>query len=359
VSAGRFWLELARRLESQNNQGLSKMNQMSKLLKGKRIFIDTQAFRQARFAVSNPSFVKLRELCKARKLTLLTTEITRREIDANILEVAFEIKNAIEKIAVLQPDLVVFGQPAKQLTEIDLAKTLTKQVNEFFEGCGAVLVELPKTALATVLDLYFNRQPPFGEGKKKAEFPDAFVLEALKTKAGINDESVYVVSADPDYVNACEKNPHLENISSLSRFLDLYNGHAETISQVHATVTKNLKLIETKLQEIVETLQGGMRGLPGQVRIHSVKVVEILDTLVISCDGPTASVEFVSNVAVDASLETVFSEDFQPDFRRVCSAEVVSITLDFKFDPANTDVFEVQTYWAPTILSIAPPSAVR
>ena len=184
MSAGRFWLELARRLESQNNQGLSKMNQMSKLLKGKRIFIDTQAFRQARFAVSNPSFVKLRELCKARKLTLLTTEITRREIDANILEVAFEIKNAIEKIAVLQPDLVVFGQPAKQLTEIDLAKTLTKQVNEFFEGCGAVLVELPKTALATVLDLYFNRQPPFGEGKKKAEFPDAFVLEALKTKAG-------------------------------------------------------------------------------------------------------------------------------------------------------------------------------
>jgi hypothetical protein len=335
------------------------MNQISKLLKGKRVFVDTQAFRQARFAVSSPSFAKLRELCAARKLTLLTTEITRREIDANILEVASEIKNAIEKIAVLQPDIVLFGLPAKNLTEIDLAKALAKQVNDFFEGCHVEQVKLPRTALATVLDLYFNRQPPFGEHKKKAEFPDAFVLEALKTKAGLNSESVYVVSDDPDFANACTQNPHLKNIKTLSRFLDLYNGHADTINQVHATVTKNFKQIEKELQGIVESLQGVMRGMPGVVRIHSAKVVDILDTLVISCDGPTASVEFVCNVEVDASLETIFSEDFQPDFKRVDRTEVVSIALDFKFDPTNADVFEVQTYWAPAALSIESSSAVH
>ena len=57
------------------------MTLMSKLLNGKRVFVDTQVFRAARFAVSTPSFAKLRELCETRKLTLLTTEITRREIE--------------------------------------------------------------------------------------------------------------------------------------------------------------------------------------------------------------------------------------------------------------------------------------
>jgi hypothetical protein len=53
----------------------------------------------------------------------------------------------------------------------------------FFQDSEAEEIELPKSALKQVLDLYFARRPPFGEGKKKSEFPDAFVLEALKSKA--------------------------------------------------------------------------------------------------------------------------------------------------------------------------------
>lgn len=113
---------------------------MSKLLKGKRVFVDTQVFRQARFAVSNPSFTKLRELCEARKLNLLTTEITRREIDANIFEVAAEIQKTLRKAAGIitslgQPDIIVLGIPANKLTEDDLVKALSRQVNDFFEKC--------------------------------------------------------------------------------------------------------------------------------------------------------------------------------------------------------------------------------
>jgi len=328
---------------------------MSKLLKGKRLFVDTQVFREARFAVSNPAFAKLRELCEVRKLTLLTTDITRREINANIFEVASEFQKTLRNAAGIitslqQPDIIIFGVPAIKLTEDDLAKALARQVNEFFEKCQVVKVELPQTALPTVLDLYFGKKPPFGEGKKKAEFPDAFVLEALKSKSGINNEFVYVVSGDQDLANACKQHPHLEYVESLSRFLDCYNAHADTIKQVHATVKKNFKMIEKQLQNIVESLPGELQGRSGFVQLDSVELADILDILVVSCDGPTASVEFVCHVGVKALLEEMTSTDAQPDFRKIDQKEVVNITLEFKFDPANVQAFEVETYWSPVSL---------
>ncbi|MGO8837059.1 MAG: PIN domain-containing protein [Limisphaerales bacterium] len=327
---------------------------MSKLLKGKRVFVDTQVFREARFAVSNPAFAKLRELCEARKLTLLTTDITRREINANIVEVASEIQKTLRKAAGIitslgQPDIIVFGIPTNKLTEDDLVKALAKQVNDYFEKCQVEQVELPRTTLATVIDLYFKKQPPFSD-KKKSEFPDAFVLEALKSKAGINDEIVYVVSKDPDLANACKQHPYLECIETLPHFLDRYNAHADTINQVHATVKKNFKQIEKQLQDILESLPGELQDRSGFVQLNSVQLADILDTLVVSCDGPTASVGFVCHVEVKASLKVTDSTDAHSDFREIDQMEVVNITLEFKFDPANADVFEVETYWAPTSL---------
>jgi len=84
--------------------------------------------------------------------------------------------------------------------------------------------------------------------------------------------------------------------------------------------------------------------------LNSVQLVDILDTLVVSCDGPTASVEFVCHIDVKASLEIIAPTDAQQDFRNVDQMEIVNITLEFKFDPANVDVFEVENYWAPTSL---------
>jgi hypothetical protein len=332
------------------------MTLMSKLLNGKRVFVDTQVFRAARFAVSTPSFAKLRELCETQKLTLLTTEITRREIDAQIPEVAAEISKVLKKAAEFvsllhQPGIVVFGVPVNNLTMDELINALAKQINDFFEKCHVEQVKLPQTALATVLDLYFERKPPFGAGKKKAEFPDAFVLEALKSKAGLNDESVYVVSGDLDFADACKLHPHLEHVETLSHFLDRYNAHADTIKQVHATVKRNFKQIEKKLQDIIKSLPGELRDHAGFVQLNAVQLADILDTLVVSCDGPTASVEFVCHVDVKASLEISDPTDTQPDFRNVDQMEVVNITLEFKFDPANDEVFEVQTYWSPMSLS--------
>ena len=57
---------------------------MTKLLKGKHVFLDTTEFSHVRFDVGNPAFTEFRRLCRKRQFVLLTTDITKREVEAGM-----------------------------------------------------------------------------------------------------------------------------------------------------------------------------------------------------------------------------------------------------------------------------------
>jgi hypothetical protein len=265
---------------------------MSKLLKGKRVFIDTQVFRKARFGVASPAFKKLAAISKDRGVILITTSITKREIEAQIDEIAPEIKTAFGRAASLLlgfglPELIIRGSTASTFSETQVATLLKEFMADFFRDCSVEEIALPKDALSNTLDLYFQKRPPFGNAKKKSEFPDAFVLEALKSKAGVNGESVYVISEDPDLEAACKESPYLEHLPSVAHFLDLWNLHSNTIKQVRATLRDNSSRIHNELDRIVESISGEM-DTPGVVEMSHRKIADILDELVISCDASKA-----------------------------------------------------------------------
>jgi hypothetical protein len=334
---------------------------MSKLLKGKRVFIDTQVFRKASFGIAGPAFAKFAMLCEEREAILVTTKITRREIEAQIDEVAPEIRNIFTKAgrmasSLRQPEFVVLGFPSSQITDPQVAAAVKKLVQRFFEDCLAEEIELPKDALPTVLDLYFEKRPPFGAGKKKAEFPDALVLEALRAKAGINGESIYVISEDTDFAAACKECMHLEILPTLSHFLNCYNEHAETVKNVRATLRNNAKKIDQKLDDILNSLSGEL-DCAGSIQFAHRKIVDILDELVLSCYEDKASVEFVCFVEIDAWLEIRPRDNATPEYRHAEKHQAISLTLDFKFDPSNPSVFEVESYWAPQAITFSAHSA--
>jgi hypothetical protein len=338
--------------------------EMSKLLKGKKIFIDTQVFRKARFAVSAPAFAKLSQLCKNGEVVLVTTAITRREINAQITEMASEFRSTLAKaggiaISLGQPDIVIADIPATRISEQQVSLAFNTLVDSFFEECAAEHLELPISALQTVLDLYFDKKPPFGPGKKKAEFPDAFVLEALKAKAGMNEEALYVITEDFDFVNACTDCAHLVVLPTLSHFLDHYNAHLEAVNQVRATLKQNAMRIDERLESLLQGLPGDIRDCSGTVEFESREIVDVLDSLVISCDETHASVEFICFIEAAAWLEIPPSGgDAPPEYRRAEIRQSINITLEFRFDPRDPAVFELETYWAPQALLFSSHNAI-
>ena len=63
--------------------------------------------------------------------------------------------------------------------------------------------------LPLVLAAYFEKQPPFGHGKNKAEFPDALVLETLREWCAKNELNMAVVSLDQGVQAACAEDDDL------------------------------------------------------------------------------------------------------------------------------------------------------
>ncbi len=88
-----------------------------------------------------------------------------------------------------------------------------------------VKIEVDQVSVVEIFENYFSGAPPFGEGKKKDEFPDAFALLALQQEAKDRKKVIYVVSGDRDWENFCSlRSENLTCIKKLDKLL-------ETISQ--------------------------------------------------------------------------------------------------------------------------------
>ncbi|KJC60483.1 hypothetical protein UP10_12785 [Bradyrhizobium sp. LTSPM299] len=191
-------------------------------LETKDVFIDTEAYVRERFNWEAKTFTRIAELAKKRQIHVLTTSITKREVRNKINEALTHAQSALQKHEVVFEQLSIATDNAKD----GASERLLKSFDDFLKRVNATEVPLTQN-LETLFDDYFERVPPFSEGKK-SEFPDAAVVHALKQFAAQTKKSIYVVSGDRDLMSCCADGSNLIHASSLS----------EIISR--ATVTKKL-----------------------------------------------------------------------------------------------------------------------
>jgi len=130
-----------------------------------------------------------------------------------------------------------------------------------------------------VFERYFKQTPPFGGGGKKHEFPDAFVILAVEQWCKQNQESMYVVSGDQDFAEACAELNALHHFGKLDEFLDYFVQEYDSIlysyaNQLVAQFESNI--IEDLASEFVNL--GFFTDLPegevDQVEVRNVSIIE-------------------------------------------------------------------------------------
>ena len=222
-------------------------------LESRIIFIDTQAYMKMGLNFNHPALVSLLELCRTDDLYHLTTTVVKREVESKIQT---SIQDALSS-------LKGFRRKARLLEKIndENIRALFNHIDEdeiqrkaisVFEG---FLVESKSSILSAdsvnaeeVLELYFNKKHPFGENKKKSEFPDAISLFSVLNAVGT--EKVYVISDDPDLKGFCNSSTNLISIETLDEFLDLYNGHESAITEL---VKKYLSSLDAYMKSRIES----------------------------------------------------------------------------------------------------------
>jgi len=196
-------------------------------LASRTVFIDTSIYVQNKYDVGSPKFNTIQTLAAAGALELLTTDITNSEVESHISsdvdEAIGALNKAKKKAAVLRP-LVGEEQVSGIFASLDadaLASAIRDRFRAFLSTSGAETLEASAQPAGPVFESYFAGHAPFGPGKKKSEFPDAFVVSALEEKAKEQKQKALVVAQDPDFERTCEHSEHLVFVPSIRQLAEL------------------------------------------------------------------------------------------------------------------------------------------
>ena len=188
-------------------------------LKTDAVWIDADVYRAARFDWGSRQFTELTALAGRGLIQVIETEITRREIMSLMREMWLETSKAVQSNAAAMKQLGLQDAVAVLSDEEASLKAMVSAYDWWLIGCRRHRCT-SKPDLDAVLENYFEGRPPFGPGKKRAEFPDALVLSSLKAwcaqKPG---RTIYIVSNDQGVQGACVPDGPLIATKSLNEVL--------------------------------------------------------------------------------------------------------------------------------------------
>jgi hypothetical protein len=204
------------------------------MLETRNIFLDTQTFVQNNY-FSSPKLNELFDLAEAGHIYLFLTEITINEIKSNIKEDLHRSLSEINKFnkGINNNGKIIknlsYGRNYTKLPSFDLDQAfeeLSVQLDKVIKISGISIIDYSAVDVGDIFSKYFKHEQPFGVGKKKSEFPDAFVIGAIEGWCQKKKQTMYFISGDKDFTGFPFKNIIIEN--SLSSLLDKINKQLHT-----------------------------------------------------------------------------------------------------------------------------------
>lgn len=272
------------------------------------IFIDTSTFHQHQFCWYDSQFQYLKHYQDINKVVLYTSEITMEEIKSNIQKKfneaynsfnAFKNKSRVLKILDYEPFVNLYEEVDKELA----LKTLLLKFHDYFKDLKTVVIDTSNVSSNKIFKRYFSNEPPFSQ-KKKSEFPDAFVLEAINLWCKKKNEKMYVISNDSDMKEYCKNNSNLDHLDTINQLFDLIVKKDDELS------THIVKIIDNNTEKISELVKDKfnyfgfwLEEQEGDVLDINVRSVDIEQEHILMVDQLTVIVGFDTNIEFEAEVE--------------------------------------------------------
>jgi hypothetical protein len=281
------------------------------------VYVDASIYRALQFDWRGHWLTALVDLVQRGLVRVVITEITRREVAALIRETWTDASRATKKFAVT----------FKQVGLIDAVEVLADE-----EACVAKMIaEFDRwlvrakawtckydANLVTIMDDYFGGRPPFGTGRKKAEFPDAIVVSMLRAWCAKTRASVYVISQDGDLKACCSPEGPLIHAGSVAEVVS----HGIASAALHDAVTAAITQSEWFSQQIqrqaaslpAEAESGYRGGTMTDVEVEALKLenLSVDGVIVMNFDG----VEMTCAVSLTGEFSVLVHVEQEPDRHR-------------------------------------------
>jgi hypothetical protein len=313
------------------------------MLETKNVFIDTQYFVKSNLHFDNAAMTAFRKLCKADELVHITTSVVEREVEdkiqTSVQEALTAIGNFRRKARLLSSlDDKDIKNLFTDIVEEDMYKKASNVFEQFMKDCKTTPVDASNVNAEDILNLYFDKKPPFGDGKKKSEFPDAFSLFSIRSHLSQN-EKIYVISDDNDMKTFCDNDPQMLSLNSLDKLLDLYSLHTSALTnQIKEYFASNTDLIKERVKEYLENCEIYNSSTWEDAEVEDgLEVISVgsIDPLVLEVSNEDSQVTFDINVEYDVkvsgpdSSSGVYDSESGNIFTFESSSQDVRITATF------------------------------
>jgi hypothetical protein len=342
---------------------------MGSLLATKNFFIDTSIFEANNFfhgrGIQSILYYSNKGFINIYTTTITTNEIIDR-MKFNLISGRNEYNKYVNTIN--DKNLRVLKNIERyenlKALKFDLTEILLELKTKFelnMKYGKVITLESSNVNPENIFNLYFKSYPPFSEGKKKYEFPDAFVLKTLEEFCLLSRKRMYIISNDNDFNGY--KSPKLIMRNNLSSMLEIitiaYDRHTKMnlIPKIETSLQRNeasiLNLIEDELITKVEFVTNYEKiSVP---KLHS---LELENYVITALQDKYAEIEYnaILNYSVNifttqADVTNTFFEDKVRT--KVHNFEVrLSIYLEVEFDRINIFKINWRNMQPPIIIQI-------
>jgi hypothetical protein len=167
------------------------------------IYIDTSIFEANNFLESK----RINEILKLSRngyVNIILPELTYKEI---LNRARKNCREAVKSFNQTRNEFRILRNIPEYKLRFDTVnknfslEKLEERIIDVFKDSKITIIDYPTVNIKTVFDSYFEQKPPFKEGLKKDEFPDAFALLSIETWCKENGKKCLVLSKDNDLIN--------------------------------------------------------------------------------------------------------------------------------------------------------------
>ena len=154
------------------------------------------------------------------------------------------------------------------------------------------------------MDWYDQQQAPFGDGDKRKEFPDAFIIATVLAYSKRNNVTVAVVSDDGGIKDACALHKSLLYFPDLSAITEALVDEAAKTASIKAAIAANPAEVIARVKEAFTDLSFyHEEDLEADVEDVEVLSVGLSNVRVISIEDEYCTIAFDADVEFSAYVE--------------------------------------------------------
>lgn len=331
------------------------------------LFIDTNYFITIKYEFSKGEIKSLIEHCQGERIKLYTSDIVINEVEKHINEdiaialsnVRNEIKKENRLASIKNKERYKFL--FQDIRKMGIVEEVLSDYKQFLEDTKCTLIDYSGINPKIVFDKYFGKIAPFGKGDKKAEFPDAFMIEAIKQLDF--DNKFIIVSKDNDWKKSFEDSEIIivDDITTILTDInkDVYTEKYDATIKYIATPDFNIPFTEDLIKEIYN-LVVDVDEIVDTIEITNVQLIGYKFNSVDYIDSDTIEVTLLINADItveytffdeeNSVYDTIDHEYVYQHIAEVNEIHMVGLEASVTFD-TNDDLKKFMICYSATMLS--------